>query len=68
MIFGLFEGPEHPVAVHVQLTPVPADQLVEVPHPGPTPRAGAIGIGGRGASGFLATSRSAHSCTPSHPR
>jgi hypothetical protein len=30
MIFGLVKRPEHPVAVHVQLAPVPADQVVEV--------------------------------------
>ena len=32
VFFGLVEGPEHPVAVHVQLAPVPADQIVEVFH------------------------------------
>ncbi len=68
MIFGLIKGPEHPVAVHVQPAPVPADQVVEVPYPGPTLRASAIRAGGRGASGFLATSCDAHPCTPSRPR
>ena len=33
VVFGLVKGPEHPVAVHVQLAPVPADQVVEVLHP-----------------------------------
>ena len=37
MVFGLIEGPEHPAAVHVQLAPVPADQVVEVPTPGQRP-------------------------------
>jgi dihydrofolate reductase len=32
VIFGLVEGAEHPVAVHVKLTPVPADQVVEILH------------------------------------
>jgi hypothetical protein len=30
VIFGLAKGPVHPVAVHVQLAPVPADQVVEI--------------------------------------
>jgi hypothetical protein len=67
MIFGLIEGAEQPVAVHVQLAPVPADQVIEVPHPGPTLR-GAIRVGRRGAPGFLATSCRAHRCTPSRLR
>jgi hypothetical protein len=67
MIFGLIKGPEHPVAVHMQLAPVPADQVVEVPHPGPAPRASVGSVGGRGASGFLATSCNAHPYTPSRP-
>jgi hypothetical protein len=68
MIFGLVKGPEHPVAVHVQLAPVPADQVIEVPDPGPMPRAGALRAGGRDAPGFLAASRNAHLCTLSRPR
>src|SRR5262249_9174481 len=68
VIFGLLEGPEHPVAVHVQLTPVLADQVVEVPGPGPVSRGGAVRAGGRDASGFLATSSGTHSCTPPRPR
>jgi hypothetical protein len=40
MIFGFIEGPENPVAVHVQLAPVLADQVVEV-HSG-TPFASAL--------------------------
>jgi hypothetical protein len=33
MIFGLVKGPEHPIAEHVQLASVAADQVVEVLHP-----------------------------------
>ena len=39
MVFGLVKGPEHPVAVHVQLTAVPADQAVEIVQTGPVPGA-----------------------------
>jgi hypothetical protein len=63
VIFGLIKGPEHPVAVHVQLAPVPADQVIEVPHPGPVPRVNAIAVAGHGGSGFLAASCHAHPCT-----
>jgi hypothetical protein len=41
VVFGLVEGPEHPVAVHVQLAPVPADQVIEVPYLG-THRASSV--------------------------
>jgi hypothetical protein len=47
MIFGLVKGAEHPVAVHVQLAPVPPDQVVEIPRPGPALRTGATRICGR---------------------
>ena len=64
MIFGLVKGTEHPIAEHVQLAPVAADQVVEVLHPGPAPHARAIGVSGRGLSGSLAPSGHAHPCTP----
>src|SRR5262249_21492237 len=47
MIFGLIKGPEHPVAVHVQLAPVPADQVLEVLHLRPTYGTGASPWAGR---------------------
>lgn len=55
MVFGLIEGSEHPVAVHVQLAPVPADQVIEVPDPRPIPHPNAVRAGGRDTSGFLTT-------------
>ena len=63
MIFGLVKGPEHPVAVHMQLAPVPPDQVFKVPHPGPVLRASAIRVGWRRGSAFLAPFCYAHPCT-----
>jgi hypothetical protein len=60
-LLGLLEGAEHPVAVQMQLAPVPLDTLTE---PGPVEHPQVIGHGGHGRCDGIVSEKSSPRTPP----